>query len=287
MFMAMKYKLSFALLQTVVWFWLENVCYGTESDLLCLQRLKQSLKDPENSIFYSWKFDNKTEGSICKFIGVECWHPDESKILNLHLTNMGLEGQFPLGLENCTSLTGLDLSTNNLSGPIPADISKRIPFVTSLDLSFNGFSGSIPVNLSDCSYLNSLKLQHNQLTGQIPGQLSRLDRLTAFDVSDNQLTGPIPEFKTVFQSSSFANNPALCGKPLDVCTGASKKTNIGVIIGAAVGGVVITVIIVGVILYFCMRNMPIKKKEKDMAENKWAKSIKAVKGVKVSLILTS
>ncbi|CAL9135289.1 unnamed protein product [Musa textilis] len=280
MSVAMKCRLSVTLLQMLIWFLLNNISYGTVSDIQCLELIQKSLKDPENSLTYSWKFDNKSEGAICRFAGVECWHPDENRVLYLRLSNMGLQGEFPLGLENCTSLTGLDLSSNSLSGPIPADISRKIPFVTVLDLSFNGFSGEIPVNLSNCSYLNSLKLQHNKLTGQIPGQLIRLARLQDFDVSDNQLSGPIPSFPKKFPQSSFLNNLNLCGDILNVdCTGTSKKSNTGVIIGSAVGGVVITIIAVAVVLYFCMRKMPVKKKEKKgtvIEENKWAKSIKGV-----------
>ncbi|THU46658.1 hypothetical protein C4D60_Mb09t07230 [Musa balbisiana] len=287
MSVAMKCRLSVSLLQMLIWFLLNNISYGTVSDIQCLYLIHKSLKDPENSLTYSWNFDNKSEGAICRFAGVECWHPDENRVLNLRLSNMGLQGAFPLGLENCTSLTGLDLSSNSLSGPIPADISRKIPYVTALDLSFNGFSGEIPVNLSDCTYLNSLKLQHNKLTGQIPGQLIRLARLMDFDVSDNQLSGPIPSFQKKFPQSSFSNNLNLCGDILNVdCTGTSKKSNTGVIIGSAVGGVVITIIIVAVVLYFCMRKMPIKKKEKKdtvIEENKWAKSIKGVKRAKVSM----
>ncbi|RRT79855.1 hypothetical protein B296_00023943 [Ensete ventricosum] len=283
MSVAMKCRLPVALLQMLVWFLLNNISYGTSSDIQCLELIKNSLKDPENILNYSWNFDNKSEGAICRFAGVECWHPDENKVLNLQLSNMGLQGEFPSGLENCTSLTGLDLSSNSLSGPIPADISIKIPYVTRLDLSFNGFSGGIPVNLSEVTYLNSLKLQHNKLTGQIPGQLIRLARLTDFDVSDNQLSGPIPSFPTKFPQSSFSNNLNLCGDILNVrCTGTSKKSNTGVIIGSAVGGVVITIIVVAVVLYFCMHKMPVKKKDTVVEENKWAKSIKGVKHAKAS-----
>ncbi|KAG6492072.1 probably inactive leucine-rich repeat receptor-like protein kinase At5g48380 [Zingiber officinale] len=283
MFMAMKWRLSVALIQTLLWFLINNRCHGTLNDIQCLKDFKQSVEDPEGYAFYSWKFDNLTEGALCKFSGVECWHEDESKVLNLRLSNMGLRGQFPSGLENCTSLTGLDLSNNNFSGPIPADIAKRIHFVTSLDLSFNNFSGEIPPNLSDCSYLNTLNLQHNQLTGQIPGQLGSLARLKDFDVSNNHLSGQIPTFTISIPASSFASNEGLCGLPLNGCTGSSKKSNASVIIGSAIAGVVITIIFVGVVLYFCMQRMPIKKKEKDVEENKWVKSMKGVKGVKVSM----
>ncbi|MQM07690.1 hypothetical protein Taro_040529 [Colocasia esculenta] len=221
-------------------------------------------------------------GSICKFSGVECWHPDENKVLNLRLSNMGLEGQFPSGLENCTSMTGLDLSSNNLSGLIPADLcTRRIHYVTTLDLSSNHFSGEIPMDMGNCSYLNALSLQHNQLSGSIPQTLSQLSRLTSLNVADNSLTGVIPRLNPNI-SSNFANNRGLCGPPLAPCQPTKKKSNTGVIIGSAVGGVLFTTVTVGVILFICLRRVSVKK-EKDVEGNKWAKNIKGTKGAKKSV----
>lgn len=274
----------FFILQIILWLFLGSRCYCSQLDVQCLRLLQKSVKDPDNNLKYSWNFDNTTEGFICKFSGVDCWHPDENRVLNIRLSNMNLQGQFPLGLDKCESLTGLDLSNNNFSGQIPDDISKRIPYVTSLDLSSNNFSGDIPLNLSNCSYLNVLNLQHNRLTGIIPWQLTGLSRLNNLNVADNLLTGPIPAFKNgSFPAANFADNQGLCGKPLDVCVGPPRKSNTGVIIGSAIGGVVATVLVVGVIIFFCLRNISVKKKAKQEEENKWAKSLKGLKGVKVSM----
>lgn len=270
------------LFKALFWLLLIGMSYASNRDIQCLKTLQQSIKDPYNNLQDSWNFDNTTEGFICKFRGVECWHPDENKVLNIHLSNMGLEGHFPSGLEDCMSLTGVDLSNNNFSGPIPADISKRLPYVTSLDLSSNSFSGEIPVNLSNCTYINILNLEHNRLTGQIPWQLMRLTRLTTANVADNFLSGPIPLIMSTFPSDNFANNPGLCGKPLDECTGPPKKDQTGVFIGSAVGGALFAVIIVGLILFFFLRKVS-RKKAKDVEENKWAKSLKGAKGIKVSM----
>ncbi|ONK77289.1 uncharacterized protein A4U43_C02F5010 [Asparagus officinalis] len=168
------------LLQTILWLVLSGRCYSSHLDVQCLMTLQRSLIDPDNNLKYSWNFENTTEGVICNFNGVECWHPDENKVLSLRLSNMNLQGKFPAGLENCYSLTVLDLSNNKFTGPIPDDISKRIPSAASLNLSYNGFSGNIPSNLSNCSYLNTLDLQHNQLTGTIPWQISTLKSIDNF-----------------------------------------------------------------------------------------------------------
>lgn len=267
------------LVQILICLMLWQPCYGTVTDIQCLKRLKASV-DPNNKLH--WTFDDNIEGSICSFNGVECWHPNENRILSLRLSSMDLKGQFPDGLENCSSMTSLDLSSNSLSGPIPVDISKRLPYITNLDLSYNSFSGEIPESLANCTYLNAVRLQNNKLTGAIPGQLAGLSRLTEFNVANNKLSGLIPSSLSKFPSSSFANQD-LCGKPLSGDCTASSSSRTGVIAGSAVAGAVITLIIVGVILFIFLRKMPARKKEKDLEENKWAKTIKGTKGVKVSM----
>lgn len=262
---------------------------ATLSDIYCLRTIKDSLEDPYGYLNSSWNFNNNTEGFICKFTGVDCWHPDENKVLNIRLSDMGLKGKFPAGIENCSSLTGLDLSNNKLSGPIPDDISQKLRFVTSLDLSSNSFSGEIPLSLANCSYLNVLKLDHNRLAGAIPLQLGQLSRIKTFSVSNNLLSGPVPVFSStsVATAESYANNLGLCGGPLRACQGAPRKSHVGVIAAAAVGGITITAIIVGIVLYYFSRGVVInkKKKEDDPEGNQWAKSIKGTKGIKVVCFL--
>ncbi|XP_073263748.1 probably inactive leucine-rich repeat receptor-like protein kinase At5g48380 isoform X2 [Populus alba] len=233
-------------------------------------------------------FKNATEGFICSFLGVECWHPNENRVLNIRLPDMGLKGRFPLGLTNCTSMTGIDLSSNELFGSIPQNISKIIPYATSLDLSSNNFSGEIPSDLANISFLNVLKLDHNKLTGQIPGQIGFLDRLKTFSVANNLLSGPIPTSfnSTILTEENFANNPGLCGMPLSSCPSISKKTNTGIIAGAAIGGVTIAAIGVAIGMFFYYRRVSMMrklKKDDDPEGNKWAKGLKGVKGIKVSL----
>ncbi|XP_021816418.1 probably inactive leucine-rich repeat receptor-like protein kinase At5g48380 [Prunus avium] len=168
--------------------------FGVESDINCLKSIKASLEDTSGYLNSSWDFSNNTEGFICNFLGIECWHPNESKVLNIKLSNLGLKGQFPRGVENCTSLTGLDLSRNRLSGDLPHDIDRILTFVTSLDLSSNSFSGPIPAKLFNCSYMNVLKLDNNQ-----------------------------------FSADSYANNPGLCGYPLKPCPSISQMKSLNVV----------------------------------------------------------
>ncbi|KAH7529280.1 hypothetical protein FEM48_Zijuj05G0167800 [Ziziphus jujuba var. spinosa] len=229
-----------------------SVIHGTSSDVLCLRSIKGSIEDPLNSLTSSWKFDNQTEDFLCKFSGVECWHVGENKVLALNISNMGLRGKFPMGIQFCSSLTSLDLSNNAFSGTIPSNISKLIPFVTILDLSHNNFSGEIPSSLSNCSYLNVLKLNHNQMVGNLPMELGLLGRLVTFSVAHNLLTGPVPFISAEVSPESYANNTQLCGGPLEPCHHHERELDDSFKIGF------VTSFVVSVIAVFIFSNMSIK-----------------------------
>lgn len=284
--MVMNYQpLAVVLISVSLWTLLSSsLCYGTETDIYCLKRIKASLEDPYSYLKSSWDFKNTTEGFICQFIGIDCWHPNENKVLNIRLSDMGLKGEFPRDIENCSSLTGLDLSNNKLFGNIPKDISQLLQFVTTLDLSSNNFSGEIPGSLGDCTYLNVLKLDHNKLSGQIPPQLALLSRLKTLTLANNLLTGQVPSFAGgLSQAEVYANNPGLCGGPLGDCPSTPKKSHTAVIVGAAIGGMLLAAVFVAIFMLFFLRRVVVKKKEDDPEGNKWAKSLKGVKGIKVSM----
>ena len=69
-----------------------EISNGIQDDIDCLKSLNGSFEDPYNYLNSSWDFNNNTRVFICKFIGVECWHPDENRVLNLRLSDMGLMG---------------------------------------------------------------------------------------------------------------------------------------------------------------------------------------------------
>ncbi|KAL8516511.1 hypothetical protein ACS0TY_014960 [Phlomoides rotata] len=283
--MVSGFRASSALISSfLVWsFFTVYLSHAAQSDIDCLKSIKSTFEDP-NGYLASWIFDNTTQRSICKFTGVECWHEDDNKVLNIRLSDMGLKGEFPLGVFNCKSMTGLDLSSNSIHGNIPNNISKLIGFITTLDLSSNQFSGGIPADLSNCSYLNVLKLDNNLLSGQIPPQIGLLSRIKTFTVTKNQLTGPVPTFLNAsVTAESYAGNAGLCGRPLSACRGSSVKSHSSAIVGGAVAGVTFGALAFTIGLFFYMRKMSRKKKDDDPLGNKWAKIIKNTKRVKLSM----
>lgn len=198
----------------------------SENDIFCLKSIKNSLEDPFNNL-QSWKFTNQTEDDfVCKFDGVECWQSSpDGRVQNLRLSGMGLKGQIPRAIWNCSSLVSLDFSFNELTGPIPSDIATIIKFVVSFDLSNNKFTGEIPASLANCTYLNTLKLNNNMLSGEIPRQLGTLGRLKEISFANNYLSGPVPVFTGGKVDFNYANNSELCGESLRPCSLRHNKPN--------------------------------------------------------------
>ncbi|KAK4725966.1 hypothetical protein R3W88_030883 [Solanum pinnatisectum] len=233
------------------------VCSAAESEFYCLKSIKDSLQDPCNSLG-SWDFSNVTEGFICQFRGIECWHDYENK--------------FPRGIRNCTSLTGLDLSDNNFYGTIPSDISVIVEHVTILDLSSNKFSGNIPPDIANCGYLNFLMLNNNNLGGEIPSRIGSRSRLSTFSVANNNLTGPVPSFVNIqITAHSFANNSELCGKPFKECeyyedSWIWKHVDRASFIEAFVCG---WVLFFTLVLVLCLFKFPVKAINKIVSLNIW------------------
>lgn len=88
-------------------------------------------------------------------------------------------------------VTQILLSSNNLEGVIPSEISK-LEKLNYISLLGNQISGSIPPELANLSNLSSIVLQGNQLTGPIPPEIGKLANLTFLNLSMNSLSGPIP-----------------------------------------------------------------------------------------------
>ncbi|URE21852.1 Leucine rich repeat N-terminal domain, partial [Musa troglodytarum] len=112
----------------------------------------------------------------------------------------------------------LILGDNMLVGRILPGFGKLVDLLV-LDLSWNNLSGNIPAELSGMTSLEILDLSHNNLTGAIPSSLTNLSFLSKFDVAYNNLVGQVPtggQFST-FSSSDFEGNSELCGIHLSPC----------------------------------------------------------------------
>ncbi|KAL1295480.1 hypothetical protein HN51_056361 [Arachis hypogaea] len=113
-------------------------------------------------------------------------------------------------------LTGIDLSSNYLTGQMPKEIELLFGLVL-LNLSRNSLNGEIISNIGNLQSLEFLDLSRNHLSGRIPSSLSKIDRLTMLDLSNNDLDGKIPIGTQLqsFDPAAYEENPNLCGEPLN------------------------------------------------------------------------
>ncbi|KAL2555925.1 disease resistance family protein/LRR family protein [Forsythia ovata] len=115
----------------------------------------------------------------------------------------------------------VDLSSNNLVGDIPAEITSLVMLV-GLNLSSNNLSGILPAKIGQLRSLDFLDLSRNHFSGGIPIGVSQLGQLGVLDLSYNNLSGKIPQniHLQTFDASAFEGNPDLCGLPLNkTCPG--------------------------------------------------------------------
>ncbi|XP_030959801.1 receptor-like protein EIX2 [Quercus lobata] len=143
---------------------------------------------------------------------------------NVRLVPKGNEMEYQ---ENLKLVRLIDLSSNNLSGSIPAEIS-NLSKLRFLNLSRNHLMGKIPEKIGSMKELESVDLSRNHLSGKIPPSMSNLTFLSLLDLSYNNLSGTIPSSTQLqsFDALRYIGNPQLCGDPLPKsCTIEEQSLN--------------------------------------------------------------
>ena len=137
---------------------------------------------------------------------------NQTYLENLKLVPKGMELEYE---ENLGFVKIIDLSSNNLSGSIPSEIS-ILSELCFLNLSRNQLIGNIPEKIGIMKKLESIDLSQNHLSGEIPLNLSSLTFLGHLNLSYNNLSGKIPSSTQLqtFDALSYVGNPQLCGNPL-------------------------------------------------------------------------
>ncbi|XP_074282426.1 receptor-like protein EIX2 [Silene latifolia] len=140
--------------------------------------------------------------------------PNASQVTNAYDVSEVIQGIEYAYTSTLRYLVDIDLSSNNLVGSIPDDMTK-ISGLLNLNLSYNQLSGTIPVNIGGLKSLESLDLSNNKLRGSIPTSIGELYMLSHLNLSYNNLSGPIPtgnQLQTLSdQASIYVGNPYLCG----------------------------------------------------------------------------
>ncbi|KAF3431591.1 hypothetical protein FNV43_RR26322 [Rhamnella rubrinervis] len=133
---------------------------------------------------------NKLTGPLSEGLFGKC---DGLNGMILNVSNNRFSGRIPLKIGFlCRSLTLLDVSGNEIYGPLPSSLGDLTSLVV-LDLSRNKLQGHIPESMSHLKYLKYLSLADNNLTGTIINRFVHLDSLEVLDLSSNSLSGDIPQ----------------------------------------------------------------------------------------------
>lgn len=101
--------------------------------------------------------------------------------VTLDLSGRGLTS-VPQDIFTRTDLERLNLSSNKLSGALPAEV-RHLKRLRVLDLSYNDFTG-VPAEVGQLHELQVLDLSHNRLTG-LPYELGNLINLEVLDLRGN------------------------------------------------------------------------------------------------------
>ena len=111
-------------------------------------------------------------------------------------------------LADLPNIRGIDLSQNRFTTSpdtgLPVHLFNK-PILEVLDLSSNNLQGPLPtdIQLDEMPYLNFVSLYDNQLAGELPVALSNLVGLDHLDLSMNAFSGSMPDFIGEFQFLRF------------------------------------------------------------------------------------
>ncbi|KAL5156295.1 Protein STRUBBELIG-RECEPTOR FAMILY 6 [Glycine soja] len=119
--------------------------------------------------------------------GITC---SGNRVTEIKLSNLGLTGSLPYGLQVLTSLTYVDMSSNSLGGSIPYQLP---PYLQHLNLAYNNITGTVPYSISNLTALTDLNFSHNQLQQGLGVDFLNLSTLSTLDLSFNFLTGDLPQ----------------------------------------------------------------------------------------------
>ncbi|KAK8583539.1 hypothetical protein V6N12_067806 [Hibiscus sabdariffa] len=163
---------------------------------------------------------------------------------NLLLQENKLSGYIPDSFSSVQSLIELQLGANTLEGHIPCSLSNLHHFSSVLNLSNNDLSGPIPACLGKLDKLQILDLSSNSFSGEIPTDMNNMISLYFVNVSFNHLKGKLPSVWMRIIASypgSFVGNPELC--PLGDGTGNCGEIEEGNSKGRVLAGVIIAVVV--------------------------------------------
>lgn len=113
-------------------------------------------------------------------------------LVELVFRNNGLSGELGLNLAELSMLQVVDLSHNELTGPLPSGFFDH-PALQQLTLSYNRFTSlQVPGSYGTDSQLIEVDLSYNRIHGPLPVFMATMPSLSALSLQYNYFTGTIP-----------------------------------------------------------------------------------------------
>lgn len=94
--------------------------------------------------------------------------------------------------QNCSLLSGLNLTSYNLKGQIPSDFFKLFSSMEIFEVPFNSISGMLPLSIGSLTAIKIFDISNNLFDGPIPKAVGNMTSALYFACPNNFLTGPIP-----------------------------------------------------------------------------------------------
>ncbi|KAI3822923.1 hypothetical protein L1987_10524 [Smallanthus sonchifolius] len=133
--------------------------------------------------------------------------------------------------KNLGLLKSIDLSSNNLTGQIPYELTD-LHELLALNLSSNALVRDIPHKIGEMKNLLTLDLSRNKLSGGLPSSMSQLNFINYIDLSHNYLSGRIPPGQLqTFDPSRYTDNAGLCGPPVLEKCGVEEDSEVPPMVG--------------------------------------------------------
>lgn len=130
---------------------------------------------------------NKLEGTLPHAVWAD------SAIEFLYLQHNSIQGNID-SIATLEQLTYVDLSNNEFTGHIPAELGAKLQRLDALHLAMNNLDGKLPAELAALPQLAHLDLDENMFTGKIPEEWAALTELEVLTLSHCEtVEGPIPE----------------------------------------------------------------------------------------------
>lgn len=96
----------------------------------------------------------------------------------------------PTELGQLNALRSLFVYSNDLSGPLPAELGNLN--LLAFQAHDNQLTGEIPIDFYDIISMEFLRLDSNNLGGSLPEELGQLTNLGDLRLANNSFTGPLP-----------------------------------------------------------------------------------------------